>query len=159
MSVAIRAATPDDLETVVAFRLALLRENAGHPVYGRLHPDVDQRAHDLFAQQLRSAGEVMFLAEQEGALVGILRCVESYGSPLLQPARYGYVSSVYVSPSHRRQGVLRALLDAAEQWCRGRGLGELRLHNVADDPVANAAWGAMGFEVVEVVRMKSIRKR
>ena len=29
----------------------------------------------------------------------ILRCVESIGSPLLEPARYAYVSSVYVDPT------------------------------------------------------------
>ncbi|HEY0995357.1 MAG TPA: GNAT family N-acetyltransferase [Gemmatimonadaceae bacterium] len=156
MTVRIRAAGPDDLGTVVAMRLALLRENASHPIYGRLHPEADTRAHDLFAQQLRSAGEVMFLAEDAGAVVGILRCVESYGSPLLLPPRYGYVSSVYVVPSHRRRGVLRALLGAAEEWCRGRALPEMRLHNVADDPVANAAWTAMGFTVVEMVRAKPV---
>lgn len=156
MTFTVRAAGPDDLEAIVALRLALLRENASHPVYGRLHPDVAVRARDLFAQQLRSAGEVMFLAERGEEVLGILRCVESYGSPLLEPPRHGYVSSVYVIPAERRHGVLRALLDAAEAWCRGRGLGELRLHNVADDPVANAAWEALGFAPVEVVRLKSL---
>jgi GNAT superfamily N-acetyltransferase len=156
VTVRIRAAGPGDLETVVAMRIALLRENADHPIYGRLHPEADQRAHDLFAQQLRSAGEVMFLAEEGDEVVGILRCVESYGSPLLLPPRYGYVSSVYVVPSRRRQGVLRALLEAGEEWCRGRGLPEMRLHNVADDPVANAAWTAMGFTVVEMVRARPV---
>ncbi len=156
MTVRVRAAGPDDLETVVAMRLALLHENADHPIYGRLHPEAEERAHDLFAQQLRAAGETMFLAEEDGAVVGILRCVESYGSPLLLPPRYGYVSSVYVVPSRRRRGVLRMLLAAAEQWCRGRSLPEMRLHNVADDPVANAAWTAMGFEVVEMVRARPV---
>ena len=159
MTVTVRAAGPDDIDTVVALRIALLRENAAHPVYGRLHPEVEQRAHDLFAQQLRSAGEVMFLAERRGKVVGILRCVESYGSPLLEPPRHGYVSSVYVLPPERRHGVLRALLGAAEQWCRARGLGELRLHNVSSDPVANTAWERLGFEVVEVVRLKPLGKR
>lgn len=156
MTVNVRAAGPGDLEAVVAMRTALLRENAHHPIYGRLHPDVDARAHDLFAQQLRSAGEVMFLAEEGDAIVGILRCVESYGSPLLLPPRHGYVSSVYVAPSHRRRGVLRQLLAAADDWCGGRGLTEMRLHNVADDQVANAAWEAMGFQVVEMVRMRRL---
>ena len=51
-----------------------------------------------------------------------LRVVESIGSPLLEPARYAYVSSVYVRPESRRRGVLRALLAEAERWCRARGL-------------------------------------
>ena len=72
------------------------------------------RARELFAAQLRSPTETIFLAERGGEVVGILRCVESMGSPLLEPARYAYVSSVYVRPEARRRGVLRALRGAAE---------------------------------------------
>jgi GNAT superfamily N-acetyltransferase len=53
--------------------------------------------------------------------------------------------------------VLRALLRAAERWCRRRGLEEMRLHNSADDAVANSAWDALGFELAEVVRVRRLR--
>ena len=152
-----REASPDDLSTVVALRLALLREHGGHPIYGRLRPDASQRARELFAAQLDSAGEVMFLAETGGRVVGILRCVESIGSPLLDPPRYGYVSSVFVLPDARRGGVLRALLEHAVRWCEDRGLAEMRLHSVAGDAVSEAAWDALGFEIVEYVRMRKLR--
>src|SRR6476659_5206313 len=65
------------------------------------------------------------------AVVAIIRCVESIGSPLLEPARYAYVSSAYVRPDVRRRGVLRSLLTEVERWCRPRGLEQMRLHNVA----------------------------
>jgi GNAT superfamily N-acetyltransferase len=155
-SISVRQAGPDDLPTVVALRLSLLREHSGHPIYGRLRGDAAHRAHDLFATQLDSSSEVIFLAERGGQVVGILRCVESTGSPLLHPARYGYVSSVFVTPAARRAGVLRALLDRAVAWCEDRGLGEMRLHSVAGDAVSEAAWDALGFEVVEYVRLKTI---
>jgi GNAT superfamily N-acetyltransferase len=155
-SISVRQAGPDDLPTVVALRLSLLREHSGHPIYGRLRGDAAYRAHDLFATQLDSSSEVIFLAERGGQVVGILRCVESTGSPLLHPARYGYVSSVFVTPAARRAGVLRALLDRAVAWCEDRGLGEMRLHSVAGDAVSEAAWDALGFEVVEYVRLKTI---
>jgi GNAT superfamily N-acetyltransferase len=155
-SVTVRQARPQDLSTVVALRLSLLREHGDHPIYGRLRSDAANRARDLFAAQLDSPTEVMFLAERSGQVVGILRVVESAGSPLLHPARYGYVSSVFVSPSARRSGVLRALLDRAVAWCEDRGLDEMRLHSVAGDAVSEAAWDAVGFEVVEYVRLKKI---
>lgn len=155
-AITVRLALPDDLPTVVALRLSLLREHSGHPIYGRLRGDVAHRAHDLFAAQLDSPNEVILLAERAGQVVGILRCVESTGSPLLHPTRYGYVSSVFVTPSARRAGVLRALLDRAVAWCEERGLGEMRLHSVAGDAVSEAAWDALGFEVVEYVRLKKI---
>ena len=39
----IRRATIYDLDVVVELRLALLREYAEHPVYGRLRPDATKR--------------------------------------------------------------------------------------------------------------------
>ena len=152
----VRAASVRDLDAVVALRVALLREHPDHPVYGRLRPDVTPRARDLFATQLRSTMETIFLAELDREVVGILRCVETIGSPLLEPARYAYVSSVYVLPAQRRRGVLRALLLAADGWSRGRGLDEMRLHNVAGSGLAEQAWSALGFDVVEQVRVRRL---
>jgi GNAT superfamily N-acetyltransferase len=154
--VRIREATPRDLGVVVALRLALLHEHPQHPIYGRLRADVADRARELFAAQLRSPIEVIFLAEQNGEAVGVLRCVESIGSPLMEPARYAYVSSAYVHPDARHTGVLRALLAAAERWARGRGLKQMRLHNVAGSVTAEAAWSALGFGVVEQVRLRDL---
>ena len=155
-AVAVRAATLADLDTVVALRIALLREHAQNPVYGRLRADAPQRARRIFAAQLEAENEVTLLAERAGRAVGILRCIDAAGSPLLYPARYAYVASVYVAPAERRSGVLRALIDAAEEWSRARGLHEMRLHNAADNPLAGAAWDALGFEVVEVLRMRPL---
>ena len=152
----VREATTRDLEHVVALRVALLREHPEHPVYGRLRPDVTERARELYAAQLRSSAEAIFLAERADHVVGILRCVESIGSPLLDPARYAYVSSVYVRPEARRAGVLRALVRAAERWSLARDLDQMRLHNVAGSVDAEGAWSALGFEIVEQVRVRRV---
>jgi GNAT superfamily N-acetyltransferase len=158
LAIGVREALPRDLDSVVALRLALLREHPDHPVYGRLRADVTAKARELFAAQLRSTMEAIFLAECGGEVAGILRCVESIGSPLLEPARYAYVSSVYVRPELRRRGVLRALMRAAERWSRARGLDQMRLHNVAGSAVAEGAWASLGFGVVEQVRVRDLNR-
>ena len=152
----VRPATPRDLDAVAALRIALLREHPDHPIYGRLRTEIDRRARDLFSAQLRTRTETILLAELAGDVVGILRCVESMGSPLLDPARYAYISSVYVRPEARRRGVLRALVSEAERWSRARGLEQMRLHNVAGSVDAERAWEALGFAVVEQVRLRSL---
>jgi len=151
--VVVRRATAADLDAVVAMRIALLKEYPDHPIYGRLRPDAERRARPIFAAQLELDTEVMFIADIDHVPVGLLRCVESASSPLLIPDRYCYVSSVYVRPEFRRQGVLRKLLDRAREWCDERGLAEMRLHNVGSRSVSVAAWDALGFEVVEQVRV------
>lgn len=154
--VRVREAVPRDLDAVVTLRLALLREYPDHPIYGRLQPDVGDRARTLFATQLRSTMEVIFLGTLDDAVVGVLRCVESIGSPLLDPARYAYVSSAYVRPEARRRGVLRALLGAADRWSRARGLNQMRLHNVLGSLAAETAWSKLGFSAVEQVRVREL---
>ena len=152
----VRRATIADLDTVVALRIALLREYPDHPVYGRLRPDAEVRAHAIFGAQLESENEVVFLAEHANAVIGLLRCVETVSSPLLEPERYCYISSVYVSPDWRRKGVLRSLFASAQDWCRKRGLPEMRLHNVGTRAGSAAAWDALGFEVIEQVRIRRV---
>ena len=155
----VRRAGQQDLPAILSLPMALLREHAHNAIYGRLRADAEPRAAKLFAAQLQSANEVLFLADVAGETVGVLRCIHSFGSPLLEPAQYAYVSSVYVVPGAREQGVLRALLAEAVRWCNERGLEEMRLHNAADNPLANAAWEALGFEVVEHLRVRSLKQR
>ena len=154
--VRVRQATVADLEAVVRLRLALLREHGEHPIYGRLRADAADRARALYGAQLVAAGEAIWLAEAGGEAIGILRSVDSHGSPLLHPARYCYVSSAYVVPAWRRRGVLRRLLGAVEQWCAEEGLGEIRLHNAADNAGAGATWESLGFRAVEVLRVRRV---
>lgn len=158
-SIVVRHASSSDLPAILSLRMALLREHSHNAIYARLRPDAESRASKLFAAQLQSLNEVIFLADMGSETVGILRCIHSTGSPLLEPAQYAYVSSVYVVPKARERGVLRALLSAADAWCEARGLDEMRLHNAADNPLANAAWEALGFDVVEHLRVRSLRKR
>ena len=150
----VRRARLDDLQAIVELRLALLRVYRDHPLYEHLRPDAPTRAYDLFRAQLTSPAEAMFIGERNRTVIGVLRCVESGGSPLLLPDRYCYVSSVYVRPEQRRQGVLRALLAAAEAWCDERGLTEMRLHSSTSAAVAVDTWDSLGFEIVEHVRRR-----
>jgi ribosomal protein S18 acetylase RimI-like enzyme len=153
---AVRRARLDDLKVIVELRLALLREYGDHPLYANLRSDADERAVDLFRAQVIAPNECIFLAERPGMVVGVLRCVESPITPLLFPDRYGYVSSVYVRPADRRQGVLHALIAAAEAWCDERGITEMRLHSATSSADAVGAWDALGFEIVEHVRRRTL---
>lgn len=152
----VRRATSADLETVIALRIALLREYGDHPIYGRLREDAEQRARLVFGSQLDASNEVIFIAEESHQPMGLIRCVESMASPLLIPDRYCYVSSAYVIPQHRRHGVMKALLARAVEWCHERGLTEMRLHNVGTSRTSAATWDSLGFEVVEQVRVRRL---
>jgi ribosomal protein S18 acetylase RimI-like enzyme len=154
--VRIREATNADIDRVAEMRLALITAHPGHLVYGPLRRNALESCRDLTARQFRSRRQVVFLAVHGPRIVGMLRCVDAPGHRLFLPRRHGYVTMVFVEPDARRRGVLRALLESAIDWCKQRGLDQMRLHNAADNAAAATAWESLGFRVVEHARLKRI---
>jgi ribosomal protein S18 acetylase RimI-like enzyme len=155
-SVHVRVATLADAERIAELRLALIAHHQSNPVYSRIRRNARVRAIALTEEQLASDQQIMFVAVKGERVVGMLRCIEQRGHRLLWPARYAHIGTVYVQPSVRRRGVLRSLMHAAIAWSRERGLKEMRLQNAIDNPIAMAAWEALGFRVVEQVRLRRL---
>jgi len=153
-----RPASLADLETIVRFRLALLKEHGRHPIYGRVRDDVEARVRRSTPLHLASGREITYLAVEGRTPVAMLRCMEARGSALLHPARYAYIASTFVSRTHRRRGILKKLVEAAVTWARARGLGELRLHSTPENAPANIAWDKLGFTAVELLRRREISR-
>jgi GNAT superfamily N-acetyltransferase len=143
---------------IVRFRMDLLREHARHPVYGRLRDDAPARATRSVQMRIASGREITYLAFEGKTPIGMLRCMESRGSPLLTPAKFAYIASAFVVRSHRRRGVLKKLMEAAVTWARARDLHEIRLHCVPENAHANAAWDRFGFQTVELLRRRVITR-
>jgi aminoglycoside 6'-N-acetyltransferase I len=112
----------------------------------RLWPDVDPAE---LAGELADLRETAFVADAQGALVGFIEIgVRSYaeGGP---PTPSAYVEGLWVEPEHRRRGVARAMLEAAEQWARGEGFTYLGSDALLDNSVSHAWHKAAGFAEVE----------
>jgi ribosomal protein S18 acetylase RimI-like enzyme len=145
-----------DAERIAELRVALLGEHRSNAIYSRVRRDAPTRAIDLTREQLASGREALFVATRNDRIVGVIRCIDQRGHRLLRPARFALISTVYVEPAVRRQGVLRSLMEAAIAWGRERGLTEMRLQNAVDNPLAVATWDALGFRVVEQVRVRPL---
>lgn len=152
----IRPASLADVDAIVRFRLELLREHGRHPIYGKLRSDALERMHRSTPLHLASGRQITYLAFEGRTPIGMLRCLEARGSPLLVPSRYGYITSVYVSRAHRRRGILKRLVDAAVTWARARGLTEMRVHSTPDNVAASTVWERLGFPAVEHLRRRAI---
>jgi GNAT superfamily N-acetyltransferase len=59
--------------------------------------------------------EMIFVAEADNQIVGVLRC------------RPGRLQSLFVREDHHHQGIGRRLVESCEQWCVSRGSRVIRL--------------------------------
>ena len=116
----IREARPDDVAAVVAAYEWLFAPPGGRP------PAWDPRlAAERLGRLIEAADRTAFVAEREGAIVGL--CTVALD---LESVRYGqraWVEDLAVNPDHRSAGHGKALLAAAKDWARSRGATHLEL--------------------------------
>jgi len=89
----------------------------------------------VIAHTLRA--EMIFVAENEGQIVGVLRC---------KPER---LQSLFVREDHHRQGIGRRLVERCEQDCASRGSRVIRL---AATLYAVPFYEAMGYKKTTGIR-------
>lgn len=108
----VRAATPADAATIVAFAKALsLEEGCPAPAL---------QAQDVLAEGFGARPRFRaLLAEQDGRPVGYALFYPSYDTD--HAARGLYLQDLYVAPEARRRGVGRALMAAVARACQAEG--------------------------------------
>ena len=154
--VVVRRATVKDLPAIVGLRMALLGEEVRNPLFADPHPDAARRAARLTRTELAARDQVLLMAIRDHDVVGILRCRAIRRSPLVADSRQAVVTTVYVVPSQRRSGVLRALLDAADRWCHRHRLAGMRLQCALTNDAGRRAWASLGFKAAEVLCLRPV---
>jgi aminoglycoside 6'-N-acetyltransferase I len=129
-----------------------------------LWPEEDREAHraevsrflaDL-APGLGAMPEAVLVAIEPGsvtpALLGFAEVSRRLYAEGCETSPVGFLEGWYVVPEHRRQGVGRALVAAAEAWARSLGCREFASDALAENTLSTTAHRALGFEEVEVIR-------
>jgi aminoglycoside 6'-N-acetyltransferase I len=121
-----------------------------------LWPDGSAAEHGEHAAEIAGGAPVstlplaLLVAEVGGELVGFVEVGLRSHADGCDPRRpVGFIEGWYVAPAHRRGGVGRALIAAAEAWSRDRGARELASDTWLDEDVSQRAHAALGFEVVD----------
>jgi aminoglycoside 6'-N-acetyltransferase I len=139
----IRKADAKDVEALGSLRAALW-------------PDATQQEHEADARALTSATPpstlplAVFVAESAGAVVGFVEVGQRSHADGCDASRpVGFIEGWFVAPTHRGQGIGRALIAAAESWSRDQGCLELASDTWIDNEPSQRAHEALGFEVVD----------
>ena len=145
----IRHVEPRDASQWLVLRTALWPEEGSTPHAA----DIER----FFADTRRGPGvdpEAVLVAEDQAssALIGLAEVSRRTYAEGCETSPVGFLEGWYVVPERRRQGIGRALVDAAEVWARELGCRELASDALVDNRVSAEAHRALGFEEVEVIR-------
>jgi aminoglycoside 6'-N-acetyltransferase I len=143
--VRVRAAVPGDAAAWARMRCALWPEDG----------DQAGEVARFFAGGLVEPLAVL-VAEEGGALVGFAELSIRNIAESCVSGRVAYLEGWYVEPAHRRRGVGRALVLAAEEWGRAQGCPEFASDTQIDNEASAAAHLALGF--AETDRIRCFRK-
>jgi aminoglycoside 6'-N-acetyltransferase I len=138
--VQVRHAKPEDADQWLALR----RE---------LWPEEGPGTH--FSEPQHGPGsmpEAVLLAVEGDRVVGFAEVSRRAYAEGCETSPVGFLEGWYVVASRRRQGVGRALVQAAEAWARSLGCTEFASDALAENSASAAAHRALGFEEVEIIR-------
>jgi aminoglycoside 6'-N-acetyltransferase I len=118
-------------------------------------PD-EQQAREM-DEILASDTEEVFVAERpDGGLCGFLEASLRSQADGCDTTPVGYIEGWYVDPDVRRQGIGRALVEAAEAWARSKGCRQMASDAELWNEVSHRAHGALGYE--ETARLVLFKK-
>ena len=101
---------------------------------------------DSFAVATRRDGTVL-VAVDEADVLGVITTREQRH---FTGEMDGYIGELAVAPHAARQGIGRALIEAAQSWARDRGLRHLTLHTGMANIPARRFYAALGFQEEDV---------
>jgi aminoglycoside 6'-N-acetyltransferase I len=105
----------------------------------------------------RSDGDVFVAERDDGSIAGFVEVGARPYADGCETSPVGYVEAWYVDPDVRREGVGRALLEAAEDWAHAHGYTEMGSDARLDNEISHAAHLRAGYtEVDRVVQFRKI---
>ena len=136
MSVTIRRATRVDAARIAPL-FTLHRMLYRQPSDGAL-------ARRFITDRLQQDESVILIAERDGQALAFTQLFPSFSS--VRAGRSWLLNDLYVHADARRNGIARALLQAAADFARGDGAIRLELETDPDNRSAQALYRHMGWE-------------
>jgi GNAT superfamily N-acetyltransferase len=143
----IRALVQSDFARFKALRLDALKSDPG--AFGETLEDASRLSDGEWSEKLAgtlSSGDAIFVAEVEGAFVGMCGVGEDRTRK-----GHGFVWGVFVKKTFRKTGAGSRLMDAAEAWAEGRGFKGVNGFVAAPNDDAVRFYRRRGYEVGEAV--------
>ena len=110
-------------------------------------PDYRNAFRDSARNILNDTNAVIFVADQEGEIVGLIAGRISDNGPIILPEKIGYVGTAVVLSRYRRRGIGKRLWERLNEWFLSKGIEEVQLYVVPENDEARGFWQNCGFSV------------
>lgn len=154
----IRRATADDLPALGRLGAHLLRVHYGFDPQRFMAPGANpEAAYARFLEsQLPSEAVAVFVAEQNGSVVGYVYAgIEPQSWKELRE-RAGFIHDVVVAEHGRRAGIAAALIETALEWMRTCGLTRAMLWTATQNQGAQRLFSHLGFRETMIEMTKEL---
>jgi ribosomal protein S18 acetylase RimI-like enzyme len=156
MATRVRLARGDDVEFIDALGLKTALDTVS--AVRNLSPQVAHEAYRRLVSFCRErSGTVTFVGERDSQRAGFLILVTDLPDDVSQEPQ-AFVAYVAVVPEHRREGVGRALLQAAVAEGLRRNLPHVSLMVSADNPSARALYESEGFVPERTLMTRALQR-
>lgn len=146
----IRHVQPADATAWAALRAELWPDEDPDLLASEVARFVDGRAPE--AAGMPEAVLVAVESGVRGTLIGFAELSRRTYAEGCDTSPVGFLEGWFVVGGHRRRGIGRALVRAAEAWARALGCREFASDALADNAASARAHQALGFEEVAVIR-------
>ena len=110
-------------------------------------PDLSA-AKNWIAENFERGRSTIFTADDGYQLIGFTQLYPALCSVDL--VDYFVLYDLFVAPSARRQGIARALMNAASEWAKAQGAARLDLETARDNHPGQALYRDLGYELDEI---------
>ena len=105
-------------------------------------------ARNWLKKNIEHERSVIFVADSGGTLLGFTQLYPALCSVDL--VDYFVLYDLFVVEAARRQGIARALMNAASEWAKSQGAARLDLETARDNAPGQALYRDLGYELDEV---------
>jgi len=147
LAISVRLGTPADVQDVANLALELYRLHQDmHPIF-QPSDTFHERYATSILEDMQSATYSLVVATVEERLVGF---ADGYiwEFPYLRQSRRGFLSSVFILPAYRKQGIAARLVDQMHQWYQANSVQYVELNVAAQNTQAYRYWVQSGYEPV-----------
>ena len=148
--IVIRNAQTDDCEVIAAFIRMMLKEMSdmgGHPV--NQNESFWKSFRDIVLSAIENSDRIYLIAENNDRPVGFFEGRVDMLYEVFEAKKSFHISSVYVNPDKRNDGIATNLIRAALRWATEQGCQEADLNILVNNNNAKGLYKNFGFTVFQ----------